>query len=103
MILNELIGKDIENCLYCDKHLLSDNSFLICINCDQHYYCGKNYFSIYCGDVILTAQYNSYYIEPSNYLEDNISWYYYKIFTFDIDFSDKEKLYNKLKIYLNFS
>jgi hypothetical protein len=122
-MMHELINMDNPRCLYCEGDIdfshtsssdlangtRSDVEALTCRFCEERFliYYSQNSigetkhtgFAFSCNDCFISYNYNLCNFS----IFDQHRWFITTIPYFTIDFSDKNKLYNKLKIYLVFS
>lgn len=120
---HELIDQDEPKCLYCYSNvdvtlssswipsinLRADIETLTCRKCKESFWIHSlqgddgvteiNGFTFSCKDFWLFFNYIEEYFE----VKDKHRKYLFAIPSFPLDFSDKEKLYQKLKTYLVFS
>jgi hypothetical protein len=109
------------NCYYCDTLLykkkigtsIFDETYcFVCTNilCQERFYYGPKAgaFSFTCKDLICAYTYKTNLVSISNFnsivdAETTQKFIKNTIPSFEINFSNKDKLYNKLKTYLSFS
>lgn len=122
-MLHELIDRDEPRCLYCNSYtninfvnerlpnssLLLEKEELLCSKCEEVFiiHCIQNSFgeTEYDGFTFTCNNYRVYYNYIESYFDisDLSKKHITAIPAFEVNFSDKEKLYNKLKTYLIFS
>lgn len=113
MQLHEQFNLEDPICLYCNSRcdvkgdgsptLFLSNKYT-CINCHEVFETAAhgdeiNAFLFTCNDLLVTHVYTLKNFGIHKLGSDDAIW----TSEFKIDFSDKEKLYNKLKVYLTFA
>lgn len=122
-MMHELIDREYPVCLYCGKRgevffsgsaipssaLTIEHESLQCISCKETFTINSiqnsngetNYtgFDLSCNEYIIGISYTENYYE----IRDDSGNYIVTLPPFKIDFSDKEKLYQKIKTYVLFS
>jgi transcription elongation factor Elf1 len=124
--LHELIDKDTPKCLYCNvaftddsldlksewlpnTSLKADKEMLTCNNCREEFEIlslqGSDGVTEYTGFTFTCKKYRVFfnYIEDYFDISDQRGKHIIAIPSFTVDFSNKQKLYQKLKTYLVFS
>lgn len=122
-MLHELISKHDPRCLYCDSEIFyelksewlpnsslkADAEILTCQKCKEvfkiHSLQGDDGVTEYTGMTFSCKDYRIFfnYIESYFDISDKKGKHIVAIPSFSVDFSDKNKLYEKLKTYLIFS